>query len=206
MLDRLRTRLASCLSAVGSFFARLEFSPTAWTVVGVAVSLLAAWSYSTGGYSGELLGGVLILVSGWFDIVDGAVARATGRTSAAGAFLDSNLDRVAEVALFSGILLGGYAAPPAVLLALSLSLLVSYARAKGDALGVKLAGVGIGERSERLIILAVSSLVGLVGWGVLLVLAVAAFTFVERSYTALRGLGAAAKPKPISTEPAAPSP
>ncbi|MDE1858169.1 MAG: CDP-alcohol phosphatidyltransferase family protein [Thaumarchaeota archaeon] len=202
MLDRLRSRLGSALASVGSLFARLELSPTAWTAVGLAVSFLAAWSYSTGGYSGELLGGVLILVSGWFDIVDGAVARVTGRTSARGAFLDSTMDRVAEVALFGGVLLGGYASPVAVLLALSFSLLVSYTRAKGDALGVKLAGVGIGERSERLLILAVSSLLGLVGWGVLLVIAVALFTFVERSYTAVGALGGDRTPKDISKEPA----
>ena len=203
MLDRLRSRLGSSLSSVGTFFGGFGLSPTAWTGVGLVASLLSAWSYSTGGYSGELLGGVLILVAGWFDIVDGAVARVTGKASARGAFLDSTLDRVAEVALFAGILVGGYASPVAVFLGLSLSLLVSYTRAKGDALGVKLAGVGIGERSERLLIIAISSLVGLVGWGVVLVILVAGFTFVERSYRAVRGLGAA-NPKTISTEPSTP--
>ena len=189
MLDRLRGRLESSLGSVGSAFAKVEGSPTAWTALGLALSVLAAVAYATARYEGELLGGVLILVGGWFDIVDGAVARVTNRTSKRGAFLDSTLDRVAEVALFTGILLGAYAPPATVLLALSLSLLVSYTRAKGDALGVKLAGVGIGERSERLLIVAVSSLVGLLGWGLLLVIAVAAFTFVERTYTAVRGLG-----------------
>ncbi len=199
MLDRLRGRLESSLSSVGGAFAKVEGSPTAWTAVGSVLSVLAAVSYSTGRYPGELLGGVLILVGGWFDIVDGAVARVTNRVSKRGAFLDSTLDRVAEVALFTGILIGRYADPAVVLLALSLSLLVSYTRAKGDALGVRLAGVGMGERSERLLIVAVSSLAGLLGWGLLLVVAVAAFTFVERSYTAVKGLGAeggtpAAKP------------
>ena len=198
MLDRLRGRLEAVLSSVGSLFAKVEGSPTAWTAVGLVLSLLSAYSYGRGGYGGELLGGVLVLAAGWFDIVDGAVARVTGRTSARGAFLDSTLDRVAEVALYCGILIGAYADPVWVLLALSLSLLVSYTRAKGDALGVELAGVGVGERSERLLIIAVSSLVGLVEWGVLLVLAVALFTFVERSYTASRALGGRGKPKDIS--------
>lgn len=186
MLDRLRNRLQSFFSSVGSWFAHIETSPTAWTMVGLLISLLAAASYSTSHLTGEILGGVLVLVAGWFDIVDGAVARVTGRTSKRGAFLDSTLDRVAEIALFAGILVGGYSNPLFVLLALSASLLVSYTRAKGDALGVALSGVGIGERSERLLILAVSSIVGLVYWGVVLILAVAAYTFLERTVRAVR--------------------
>ena len=195
MLDRLRARLESNLQSVGKWFAHLESSPTAWTVVGLLVSVLAAGAYSTSGFRGGLVGGVLVLVAGGFDIVDGAVARVTGRASKRGAFLDSTLDRVAEVAVFAGILLGGYSTPVLVLLALSFSLLVSYTRAKGDALGVALSGVGIGERSERLLILAILSMVGLTYWGVLLVLIVALYTFLERTIRAvvsLRGSNGAA--------------
>lgn len=190
MLDRLRTRLRSFLDSVGSLFARTGLSPTAYTLIGVGVSFMAGAAYSTSGYSGELAGGVLVLVAGWFDIVDGAVAKVTGKASKTGAFLDSTLDRVAEVALFGGILLGGYSPPLLVLLALSLSLLVSYARAKGDALGVALSGVGIGERSERLLILAVFSVIGLLWWGVVLVLVVALYTFIERIIRGVRALTA----------------
>ncbi len=180
MLDRLRKRLDSYLGGVGGWFSRLEDSPTAWTMVGLILSVLAAAAYSTSGYNGSALGGLLVLAAGWFDIVDGAVARVTGRSSKRGAFLDSTLDRVAEVAVFFGILIGGYSTPYLVLLALSASLLVSYARAKGDSLGITLSGVGIGERSERLLILAISSLIGQLYWGVILVLVVAAYTFLER--------------------------
>ena len=176
------------LTSVGLWFSHIETSPTAWTFVGLIVSFLAGASYSTGGFSGGLLGGILVLVAGWFDIVDGAVAKATGRTSRRGAFLDSTLDRVAEVALFGGILLGGYSTPVLVLLAVTLSLLVSYTRAKGDSLGVPLSGVGIGERSERLLIVAISSMVGLAGWGVALVVVVALYTFLERTVRAVRAL------------------
>jgi len=186
VLDRLRARLEGSLAAVGGVFARLEPSPTAWTMVGLVLSIIAAAAYSTSGYAGEALGGVLVLVAGWFDLVDGAVARVTGRTSKKGAFLDSTLDRAAEVALFAGILVGGYSTPLLVLLGLSASLLVSYTRAKGDALGVPLSGVGIGERSERLLVLAVLSILGLAGWGVIVVLVLATYTFLERSYRAVR--------------------
>ncbi len=188
MLDRLRGRLESNLVSVGNLFAHLEVSPTTWTIVGLVISFLAAAAYSTSGYRGEALGGVLVLVAGWFDIVDGAVARVTGRTSKRGAFIDSTLDRVAEVAVFGGILVGGYSAPLLVLLAMAMSLLVSYTRAKGDALGVKLSGVGIGERSERLLILSVLSIAGLAYWGVVLVLVVATYTFLERTYKAVTTL------------------
>lgn len=196
MLDRLRARLETNLRSVGNWFARLESSPTAWTVVGLLVSLFASVAYSTSGYEGQALGGVLVLVAGWFDIVDGAVARVTGRASKRGAFLDSTLDRVAEVALFGGVMVGGYSPPILVLLALSFSLLVSYTRAKGDALGVPLSGVGIGERSERLLILAITSILGLLYWGVILVLIVALYTFLERTGRAvasLRGAGSEAQ-------------
>ena len=189
MLDRLRARLDSNLRSVGRGFASLVPSPTAWTTVGLVVSAFAAVAYSTGGYLGEALGGALVLVAGGFDIVDGAVARVTGRSSRRGAFLDSTLDRVAEVAVFCGIMLGGYSPSVIVLLSLSFSLLVSYTRAKGDSLGVALSGVGIGERSERLLILAILSLVGLAYWGVLLVLAVALYTFMERTARAMTSLG-----------------
>jgi archaetidylinositol phosphate synthase len=188
LLDRLRGRLDGFLGAVGKWFSAVGLSPTAWTVVGLLISLLAGLAYWTGGYRGQVLGAVLVLASGWFDIVDGAVARVTSRTSRRGAFLDSTLDRVAEVAVFAGILAGGYTQPLYVLLALSLSLLVSYTRAKADSLGVSLSGVGIGERSERLLVLAIASLVGLVQWGVVVVALIAGYTFLERVYRGARSL------------------
>jgi archaetidylinositol phosphate synthase len=189
VLDRLRGRLEAYLGLVGEWFSRVEASPTAWTIVGLAFSVLSGVAYFYAGYWGQLVGGILILAAGWFDIVDGAVARVTDKVSKRGAFLDSTLDRVAEVAIFLGILAGGLAPPELVLSALSLSFLVSYTRAKGDALGIRLSGVGIGERSERLLILAVASIAGYSWWGVVLVALVAGYTFLERTYRASRILG-----------------
>jgi archaetidylinositol phosphate synthase len=134
------------------------------------------------------LAALSILASGVLDVVDGAVARFTGKVSKAGSFNDSTLDRLAEVAIYSGVAVGSYISPLYVLLALSFSLLVSYARAKGDALGITLSGVGIGERAERLIALVIFSLLGFVWLGVLAVLFLAVVTFAQRYVTILRKL------------------
>ncbi len=188
MLDRVRVRLGSYLASLGGAFARAMPVPTFWTFVGLVFALLAGAAYWSSGSVGELAAGLLILVSGFFDIVDGAVARVTGKVSKRGAFLDSTLDRLAEVAIYFGLLAGGFSTGLLVLLALSFSLLVSYTRAKADALGTSLSGVGIGERSERLLVLALASILGYAFWGVAVVAVIAAFTFVERSVRAARSL------------------
>ncbi len=188
MLTRLRATLNSAFLATGMEFSKLGIPPTGWTIVGLSFALLSSLAYGNGSFSGQALAGLLILVSGFFDIVDGAVARTTGRITKRGAFLDSTLDRLGEVAIYLGIMVGGYSRPEPVLLAITFSLLVSYTRARGEALGTDLSGVGIGERSERLLILAVLSLIGHVSYGVLIVAVVAFLTFLERTGTAWKKL------------------
>jgi archaetidylinositol phosphate synthase len=199
VLDRLRGSLATLLASLGSAAARVIPSPTAWTLIGFVFAVLAFLYY---GGDHPATAGVMVILSGFFDVLDGAVARATGRTSARGAFLDSTLDRVSEVLVFLGILVGGYISPFFVLLAISFSLLVSYTRAKGDALGVSLAGVGVGERSERLLVLIVTSLLSIVALGVLIIVVIAFITFVQRTVKVSRALGRPQKAAEAS--PAAP--
>ncbi len=188
LLNKLRATLDSAFLSTGRSFSKLGVTPTGWTFVGLSFALLSALSYTRGGSSGPPLAGILVLASGFFDIVDGAVARATGRMTKRGAFLDSTLDRLGEVAIYLGIMVGGYSSAEWVLLAITFSLLVSYTRARGEALGIKLSGVGIGERSERLLILAVLSLLGLALYGVLIVAVVATVTFLQRTVTAWMNL------------------
>jgi len=180
MLNNLRTTLQPILEKIGKAFASTGLSPNFWTFVGLVFALASALVYGLSMEFGLIVGGVLLLVSGFFDMVDGQVARVTGKTSQKGSYLDSMFDKIAEVAIFLGLLVGGYAEPYLVMLAITLSLLVSYARAKSDALNIKLQGVGIGERAERLLVIAVIGIIGYMEPAVIIVVIIAGITLVQR--------------------------
>ena len=187
VLNRIRSSIKPLIDSIGRSFYATGLSPNFWTTFGFFVSVIAGLLYALRPDQ-PYLAALFILLSGFFDIVDGAVARISNKVSKAGSFNDSTLDRLAEVAIYAGILYGKYTSPLYVLLALSFSLLVSYARAKGDSLGIALSGVGVGERAERLIVLVMLSLLGLVNLGVIVVLVLAAFTFLQRYVIILKKL------------------
>ena len=180
MLNNLRDTLKPTLEKLGKGFAATGLSPNFWTVVGLIVALSSAVVYGMGIEFGLIIGGILLLVSGFFDMVDGQVARVTGKTSKKGEYLDSMFDKIAEVAIFLGILVGGYAEPYLVFLAITLSLLVSYARAKSDIINVKLQGIGIGERAERLLVIAIIGIIGFMDYAVIIVVIIAGITLIQR--------------------------
>ncbi|MDH3191707.1 MAG: CDP-alcohol phosphatidyltransferase family protein [Nitrosopumilus sp.] len=180
MLNNLRETLRPLLEKIGKVFASTGLSPNFWTCVGLILALFSAIVYGLGIEYGLIIGGILLLVSGFFDMVDGQVARVTGKTSQKGSYLDSMFDKIAEVAIFLGILIGGYTEPYLVLLAITLSLLVSYARAKSDAINVKLQGVGIGERAERLLVIAIIGIIGYMEPAVIIVVIIAGITLIQR--------------------------
>jgi archaetidylinositol phosphate synthase len=180
VLNNLRESLRPALEKMGRGFAATGLSPNFWTFVGLGFALVAAVIYGTGMEFGLIVGGVLLLVSGFFDMVDGQVARVTGKSSKKGEYLDSMFDKISEVAIFLGILVGGYAEPYIVLLAITLSLLVSYARAKSDLINIKLQGIGIGERAERLLVIALVGIIGFMEYAVLIVVIIAGITLIQR--------------------------
>ena len=188
MLNNLRETLKPALEKIGKGFASTGLSPNFWTSVGLGFALLSAVIYGLGMEFGLIIGGVLLLVSGFFDMVDGQVARVTGKTSKKGSYLDSMFDKIAEVAIFLGILVGGYAEPYLVFLAITLSLLVSYARAKSDAINVKLQGVGIGERAERLLVIAIIGIIGYMEPAVVIVVIIAGITLIQRMIVTARNI------------------
>ena len=195
MLNNLRETLRPTLEKIGKGFASTGLSANFWTFVGLGFALVSAVVYGLGAEFGLIIGmgiefgliigGILILVSGFFDMVDGQVARVTGKTSKKGEYLDSMFDKISEVAIFLGILVGGHAEPYLVLLAITLSLLVSYARAKSDIINIKLQGIGIGERAERLLVIAIIGIIGFMEYAVIIVVIIAGITLVQRMiYTA----------------------
>lgn len=189
MLNNLRDALRPTLEKIGRAFASTGISPDVWTGVGLVFALAASVAYGAPGMQyAAVIGGALLLISGFFDVVDGQVARATGRTSKKGAFLDSVTDKVAEVAVFLGILLGGFADPYLVFLAMALSLLVSYSRSRAESLGIKLQGIGIGERAERLLVVAIIGMIGFMEIAIIVVIIIAAVTFVQRVIVTAKGI------------------
>ncbi len=158
-LPQLRKSASSRVTGpVMRLLVRTNVTPTALTWGGFAIAVGAAVIVATGHL---FAGGIVMLVAGFFDMLDGALARHTGQVTKMGAFLDSTLDRVSEAAMLLGVLiyylfLGGSPVLGIlfVFLALISSLMVSYLRARGEALGMECA-VGIFTRPERVIALAV---------------------------------------------------
>lgn len=136
---------------------RAGISPDVFNYLGVAFGAGAGWAFAVGEMS---LAGWMVLLGGLADIFDGRIARARGIANSYGAFMDSTLDRFAEVFAFVGVawfLADTRAGAAITLLAISASLLVSYTRARGEAVGVTGAG-GVMQRAERLVVLALAGL------------------------------------------------
>jgi CDP-diacylglycerol---glycerol-3-phosphate 3-phosphatidyltransferase len=133
---------------------RTGLTPNQFTLASLVASLPTGLAIATGHFA---LAAVLLIVGNTFDVVDGHLARSKGLASRAGAFLDSTVDRICD-----GMILGGfavyYAGTPtmlAALVALVMSFATSYARARGEALGVS-GSEGLIQRADRLVILSLA--------------------------------------------------
>jgi CDP-diacylglycerol--glycerol-3-phosphate 3-phosphatidyltransferase len=138
---------------------RLGLSPNALTVIGFLIAVVAAFAAAAQLW---LLAGLLVIFGGVFDLFDGALARATGKVSKLGAFMDSTFDRWGEGVVYIGIVIGCLGSGfdlGAVLatVAMSSAFMVSYIRAKSESLGFVpgsgMANVGLAPREVRLVIL-----------------------------------------------------
>jgi CDP-diacylglycerol---glycerol-3-phosphate 3-phosphatidyltransferase len=189
-----RERVRGLATPVATALGRLGLTPNALTVIGFAGTCAAAWAASTQRW---LLAGVLLLVFGIFDLFDGTLARATGRVSKLGAFLDSTFDRAGEAIVYLGIMaacmdagfiLGAILAPAAM----AAAFMVSYVRAKAESLGFDagrgMANVGLAPREVRIVILVIGLVTAagpsLDGLGIALaaIAALATLTTIQRTF------------------------
>jgi CDP-diacylglycerol--glycerol-3-phosphate 3-phosphatidyltransferase len=160
-LAEIRRNIASRITnPVVGVLSKSGLNPNILTSIGLAINIGAAYLIATTHF---LLGGILILVSGLFDLLDGALARFTNQATKFGAILDSTVDRVSEAAIFCGLLIwyipkGATLEIALILAALIGSFLVSYIKARGEGLGLE-CRVGLFTRAERVIVLAVGLLV-----------------------------------------------
>ena len=150
---------------VAKMSARLGLTPNQVTLLGLLIAGISAYLLGIGQLAA---GGVVLLFSGAFDLFDGAIARATDRVTAFGAFLDSTTDRMSEIMVLLGLLvyylnysLPAFSTSGAILVYIVLagSIMVSYIRARAEGLGVECT-VGIMTRPERVTVLGIALIAG----------------------------------------------
>ncbi|MCS7124073.1 MAG: archaetidylinositol phosphate synthase [Candidatus Bathyarchaeota archaeon] len=157
MLTKLKAKVQSAIKVQAEAANKIGLTPNTISALGMVFAFLSALTYMSGRQN-LALAVALLLLSGYCDMLDGAVARLCQKTTPFGGFLDSLMDRYADAAIYAGIMLGGLCTLHWGLAALLGSLLVSYSRARAEAAGVKIEGIGLAERAERIIIIAAASL------------------------------------------------
>lgn len=193
MLTRLKERVQKLMVSEARIAHAIGLTPNIVSLIGFVAALISAYLYWSSQFNNSLLtaAALLLLVSGFFDALDGVLARAYSETTLFGGFLDSLLDRYSDAIVLIGVIVGwsfggsqlwilvGFAA-------LIGSLLVSYSRARAESAGVKMETVGLAERAERIIIVVVASFLNLLWadalqWSLLLLALLTNLTVIQRA-------------------------
>jgi len=197
VLNKFRKSLEPILEKIGVLFSSTGLSPNTLSLIGFLITIISSIIFGVNTLQLDLtinfsaIGSLVLLVGGFFDVIDGSVAKVTKKISRKGSFLDSTLDKISETIIFLGIAIGGLANPILCLLAVSSSLLVSYTRSRAETLGIDLSGVGFGERAERILILAMMGLLPFpysLEYGVIIIIVISIITIIQRIYKALKNL------------------
>ena len=155
-----RARVKRIFEPIALGMGRLGLTPDGLTLIGFGITVLGAILVALQHWT---VGGIVVFIGGAFDMFDGTLARATGKVSKLGAFMDSVFDRWGEAVVYLGIVIGGELAghtrvPILATAALGAAFMVSYARAKSEGLGFStgtgMAAVGIMPREVRLVIIS----------------------------------------------------
>ena len=159
---RARHLFAPLVNTLAQVFFRLGFSPNRLTITGALFAVMCGGFLLTGQ---PAVGGVILLISGLFDVLDGAVARLSDSSSKFGAFFDSVMDRIGEAVVLLGLLIfflnhdnGNILGAVLVYTSLAGSIMVSYVRARAEGLGIECA-VGLMQRPERVLALSIGLII-----------------------------------------------
>jgi archaetidylinositol phosphate synthase len=195
MLSKLKEKVQSLLSAEARVAHKMGLSPNVVSVIGLIFSIFSAAAYLVSFNQTWLLfiAAALLLISGFCDVLDGVLARTYDQETNFGGFFDSLLDRYSESVVYIGIIVGGLCEPFWGILALIGSLLVSYSRARAEAIGIKMMSIGLMERAERLILLIASSIVAYFWFpalniGIIVLAILSNFTVLERVFYVYRAI------------------
>jgi CDP-diacylglycerol--glycerol-3-phosphate 3-phosphatidyltransferase len=162
-LESLRSGVYRIIDPLTDWLTRNHVHPNLLTTLGFLVTMSSAFAFDQ---HHVRTAGLLILMGGFFDILDGRVARLSKLGSKFGAFYDSTLDRISEIAVFLGILslyndyrleLGDVGMIYLIMLAMAGSLMISYTRARAESLGLD-CRVGLMPRAERVVLIGCASL------------------------------------------------
>jgi archaetidylinositol phosphate synthase len=197
MLTKLKEKVQQMLTTEAEAAHKIGLTPNTISLIGIVLAFLSALAYA--GWQNHpaylLIATVLLLLSGFCDALDGVLARLYQQTTTFGGFLDSLLDRYADAVVYMGIIVGGLCDALWGLTALTGSLLVSYSRARAEAAGIKMESIGLAERAERMIILAIASLVAffwqpetVINAGIILLAILSNITVLQRGLYAYKKL------------------
>jgi CDP-diacylglycerol--glycerol-3-phosphate 3-phosphatidyltransferase len=181
--DWMRLRMRGVVEPIAAFFVRLGLHPNTMTLFGLAGNIVGAIFLATGYLT---VGGLLILVSGWFDGLDGAMARQLNQPTKFGAFVDSVTDRWSEMVIFLGLLIYYLGRPDGKVYCLLVfaatmgSVMVSYTKSRAESLGFD-CNVGLLTRMERYLVMAPALVLNLPAVALWVIAILANFTALQRT-------------------------
>ena len=164
VLEKVKDDVAELIEPSTQYLVKKRFKPDVLTMIGFGFNLVAAFLF---GFDMLRWAGVMVLLAGVFDFLDGQVARAGRTATTFGALLDSTVDRYSEIVVWFGMVVsfiraGSLWTSSALFFALAGSLMVSYVRARAEGLGEE-CKVGFMQRPERVVAIGVGALVGQMG-------------------------------------------
>lgn len=187
MLESLRPFLNKILKPLAQ---KINLNPNIITLISPFIALLACYAFTQ---KMLLLATIAILLSGFLDILDGAVARTNNRSTKFGAFLDSTIDRISDGIIYIGIIFGGFCNWLIGVLLIHSAITISYVKARAESQAIK-CDVGIAERAVRMIIIMIGSIIGYLTtplyftYILVFLVILSYFTVIQRVYHVWRAL------------------